>query len=124
MIWLNDLKFVKVYKVEDKGNFVKAQLSTSEKKQDGTYENSSWFASFVGGAKEQAKHLQDKDTITITKGNITNVYNKEAGKSYLNMTIFEFTGGEKKDINGINDDFSFGAGSFEDYTDVDDSCPF
>ena len=36
MIWLNDLKFVKVYKVEDKGNFVKAQLSTSEKKQDGT----------------------------------------------------------------------------------------
>lgn len=114
MIWLNDLKFVKVYKVEDKGNFVKAQLSTSEKKQDGTYENSSWFASFVGGAKEQAKHLQDKDTITITKGKLTNVYNKEKKVSYCNMTVFEFTSSEKKDASGINDDFSFGSADDKD----------
>ena len=117
MIWLNDLKFVKVYKVEDKGNFVKAQLSTSEKKQDGTYEKSSWFASFVGGAKEQAKHLQDKDTITITKGKLTNVYNKEKKVSYCNMTVFEFTN-ENKDTSGINDDFSFG--SFEEVDDTDE----
>lgn len=115
MIWLNDVKAT-VFKIEDKGTYVKAQLSTSEKKQDSTYENSSWFCSFVGNAKEGAKHLSDKDKITITKGKLTNVYNKEAGKSYLNMTVFEFTSNEKKDTSGINDDFSFG--SVDDKDDV------
>lgn len=104
MIWLNDVKAT-VFKVEDKGTFVKAQLSTSEKKQDNTYENSSWFASFVGNAKESARHLKEKDKITITKGKLTNVYNKEKKVSYLNLTVFEFTNAEKKEVN---DDFSFG----------------
>ena len=117
MIWLNDVKAT-VFKVEDKGTYVKAQLSTSEKKQDNTYENSSWFTSFVGGAKESAKHLSDKDKITITKGKLTNVYNKEKKVSYCNMTVFEFTSNEKKDTSGINDDFSFG--SFEEVDDTDD----
>ena len=116
MIWLNDLK-VNVYKVEDKGTYVKAQLSTSEKKQDGTYENSSWFCSFVGNSKESARQLKDKDKITITKGKLTNVYNKEKKVSYLNMTVFEFTSNEKKDTIGINDDFSFG--NFEEFNDDD-----
>jgi len=113
MIWLNDLK-VNVYKVEDKGTYVKAQLSTSEKKQDGTYENSSWFASFVGNSKELARQLKDKDKITITKGKLTNVYNKDKKQSYLNMTVFEFTSNEKKEVN---EDFSFG--NFEEFEDGD-----
>lgn len=119
MIWLNDLK-VNVYKVEDKGTYLKAQLSTSEKKQDGTYENSSWFASFIGNSKESARQLKDKDRITITKGKLTNVYNKEKKQSYLNMTVFEFTVAEKKETSGINDDFSFG--NFEE--DLEDDNPF
>lgn len=107
-------------KVEDKGNYVKATLSTSEKKQDGTYEYSNWFASFVGNCKEQAKSLQEKDTITIVKGKLTNVYNKETKKSYTNMTVFEFNGG-----NTPQDDFSFGSGSFEDFQeDSSEDCPF
>ena len=119
MIWLSDLKYVRVMKVEDKGKYVKATLSTSEKKQDGSREFSSWYASFVGSCAEQAKSLREKDTIEIVKGKLSNVYNKEKKQSYLNMTVFEFTSSEKKDTSGINDDFSFG--NFEE---VDEDNPF
>ena len=90
MIWLSEVKFVKTWNVEDKGNFVKAKLQTSEKKQDGSYENSDWFAAFVGKCVDKAKTLGNGDQITITQGKLTNVYNKEKKVSYLNMAIFDF----------------------------------
>lgn len=90
MIWLSEVKFVKVWNVEDKGNFVKAKLQTSEKKQDGSYENSDWFAAFVGNAASMARSLSNGDQITITKGKLSNVYNKDKKVSYLNMAVFDF----------------------------------
>ena len=117
MIWLNEpIKFVKVSRIEDKGTYVKAQLSTSEKKQDGTREYSNWNTLFSSKCADLAKTLNDGDVITITKGKLTNVYNKEKKVSYCNMTVFEFTSNEKKDTSGINDDFSFG--SVDDKDDV------
>ena len=102
MLWLNDIKGT-VFKVEVGEKLVKGTLSTSEKKQDGTYENSSWFVAFVGNCKEKAAKLQEKDRITVTKGKLTNVYNKEQKKSYLNFTIFAF---ECERLNGDSlDDF-------------------
>lgn len=89
MIWLNDIKGT-VFRVENAGKVVKASLSTSEKKQDGTYENSSWFVAFVGNCKEKAAQLEDKDKITVTKAKITNVYSKEHKKAFLNFTVFAF----------------------------------
>ena len=104
MIWLSEpIKFVKVFKVEDKGKYVKAQVSTSEKKQDGSYENSSWFPTFVGNCLDEAKQIQEGDVLTITKGKLTNVYNKEKKQSYLNMTVFEFT----NTTEHAGDDLSF-----------------
>ena len=112
MLWLNDIKGT-MFKVEVGDKVVKATLSTSEKKQDGTYENSSWFVAFVGNCKEKAARLQEKDRITVTKGKLTNVYNKEQKKSYLNFTIFAF---ECERLNGDNlDDFR---------TVEDDEIPF
>jgi len=120
MIWLNDVKHVKVFKLEDKGNYVKGTLSTGEKKQDGTWENSGWFAAFIGGALEQAKTLQEGDKITITKGKLTNVYNKDKKISYLNLAIFGFLlEGEKP----AEEDFSFGIADFTTIED-DDDVPF
>lgn len=122
MIWVNEpIKFVKVMKVEDKGKYVKATLSTSEKKQDGTYEYSNWFSTFVGNSVDKAKKLNEGDKITVTKAKLTNVYNKEKKQSYTNMTVFAFEGGEKK----ADDDFSFGGG-FEDFQQIEDedSVPF
>ena len=120
MIWVNDLKYVKVMKVEDKGKYVKATLSTSEKKQDGTHEYSSWLSTFVSNSVDNAKKLNEGDKITVTKAKLTNVYNKEKKQSYTNMTVFAFEGGEKK----ADDDFSFGGG-FEDFQQIesDDDVP-
>lgn len=105
MIWVSDIRFVKVFKVEDKGNFVKAQVSTSEKKQDGSYENSSWFPMFVGKCLDEARKIQEGDVLTIAKGKLTNVYNKEKKQSYLNMVVFEFTNTTEHKEAG--DDLSF-----------------
>lgn len=105
MIWLNDLK-VRVSKVEDKGNYVKATVSTSEKKQDGTYEYSNWFCAMVGSCVEKAKDLKEGDKITITKGKLSNVYNKEKKQAFLNMAVFDFTRVDKYDEKP-SDDFSF-----------------
>ena len=105
MIWLNDVKGT-IFKVEDKGTFVKAQLSTSEKKQDGTYEYSNWFCNLVGSSVNMAKDLKEGDKITITKGKLSNVWNKEKKTAYVNMTVFGFTRVEKYDEKP-SDDFSF-----------------
>jgi hypothetical protein len=116
MIWLNDIKGT-VFRVEVQDKVVKASVSTSEKKQDGTYENSSWFVAFVGNCKDKASKLQDKDRITITKAKMTNVYNKEQKKSYLNFTVFAFDC-ERLDSNQADD--------FDGFRTVDDGldCPF
>ena len=116
MIWLDGVKFVRVMKVEVKDKHVKATLSTSEKKQDGQREFSNWYSSFVGKCFEQAKSLKEGDTIEIVKGKLSNVYNKDKKQAYLNMTVFEFLGGTEP-----SDDFSFSAGSFEDF---EDEIPF
>jgi len=81
-----------VWSVEDKGNFVKGRISTSEKNKDGKYINSNWFATFVGKAKEPALTLSAKDRIKITSGKISNTTTGEGKdkKSFVNVVIFDF----------------------------------
>ena len=100
MIWLPELKYVRVYNIEIKEKYVQARLQTSEKKQTGEYENSDWYARFVGGSLGLAQQLTDKSTITINQGKLTNPYNRDTKKAYLNMTVFDFEitkQGEKKE---------------------------
>ena len=109
MIWLTELKYVKVYNVEIKEKYVQARLQTSEKKQTGEYENSDWYARFVGGSIGLAQELTNKATITINKGKLTNVFNRDTKKAYLNMTVFDFEitkQGEPKAEQVDEDDFS------------------
>lgn len=90
-------KFVTVFQpciktnVSDKILF--ANLSSSKKNTHGeevSYENMSWNGKFVGEAFEKAKSLKEKDKIDITKGAITNRYDKEKGKLYVDVTVFDF----------------------------------
>ena len=115
MIFVNNLKYVKVSKVDRKEKYTKCQLSTSEKKQDGTYEYSNWCGTLVGKAHE--KGVSEGEKITVLSGKLSNVYNKEKKVSYLNLTVFDLENGEEKK----EDDFSFG--SFQTIED-DDSVPF
>ncbi len=118
MIFLNDVKFVKVWEVEVKEKFIKLQVSTGDKKQDGSYENSGWYLNLVGQAHEQGKNLKKGDTITIKKGKITNVYNKDHKKSFLNLVAFDIEA-PVVDKDEAIDDFQ-GFQSMED----DSSIPF
>lgn len=91
MILFNNV-YATVWEVEDKGNFVKGRISTSEKNKEGKYVNSYWFVTFVGKAKESALALSTKDRIKITSGKISNTTTGEGKnkKTYTNVTIFEF----------------------------------
>lgn len=82
-----------IFNVEVFDKRVKARLSTSEKKQDGSYENSYWNVVFIGNAYDAAKSLTDRDRIHITKCKITNetYKNKDGDKrSWLQVTVYEF----------------------------------
>lgn len=100
--------FAKVWSVEDKGNYVKTQISTSRKDKDGNYINSSWFANFVGKCVDKARELERGTRIKITAGTIENKKTDD-GKIYTNVTVFGFDfldeeGGNepapKKPVNG------------------------
>ena len=84
--------YATVWSVEDKGNFVRGRISTSEKDKDGKYVNSNWFVIFVGKAKETALALSTKDRIKIISGKISNTTTGEGKdkKSYLNVVVFDF----------------------------------
>lgn len=100
MILFNNV-YATVWEVEDKGNFVKGRISTSEKNKEGKYVNSNWFVTFVGKAKEPALALSAKDRIKITSGKISNTTTGEGKnkKTYTNVTIFEF-----ENVNNNQDD--------------------
>lgn len=98
-IWFEGAKG-KVYNLESTGNMVKAKFSTSEKDKDGNWQSSNWFVAFVGNCKAAASQLSDGDKITVTKGKISNVYNKERKQAYLNLVIFAFDTEEKKEEFG------------------------
>jgi len=89
MIFVNDTRYVKVWEVTHYEKHTKLQVSTGEKKQDGNYENSGWYLTLVGQAFEQGRHLKKGDTITVNKGKLTNIYNKDKKQSYLNFVAFD-----------------------------------
>jgi hypothetical protein len=115
--------FVTVWSVEDKGSYVQARISTSEKdnREEGKYINSNWFARFVGGCKEEALDLSERDRIKITSGKITNILSGEGDnkRNYLNVTIFGF---EVLPQSGGSSKFSGGKPKDEEFT--DDDIPF
>lgn len=83
--------YATIWNVEDRGNYVQARISTSRKdNRDNSYINSNWFARFVGNCKDAAKNLKERDRIVITNGTVENVYDKNSGKSYVNVVIFDF----------------------------------
>jgi len=91
MFYINDA-YATVWSVEDKGNYVKGRISTSEKNKEGKYVNSNWFVTFVGKAKEPALALSRMDRIKIISGKISNTTSGEGKdkKSYLNVVVFDF----------------------------------
>lgn len=108
MILFNNV-YATVWEIEDKGNFVKGRISTSEKNKEGKYVNSNWFVIFVGKAKEPALALSTKDRIKITSGKISNTITGEGKnkKSFVNVVIFDFENMNNSQIDSQMDDLPF-----------------
>jgi len=82
--------FLKIWEVEQKEKYAQGKASTSDKQQDGSWKNSSWFIKFVGKGFAKSKNLNTGDRIEVTKGKLENIYNKEQNKSYCNFIVFDF----------------------------------
>lgn len=81
-----------VWQVEVEDRYVKANVSTSDKnpKAENGREYMSWPTRFVGEAFEKAKELEPKDRIVISSAKVKNHYNKEEGKVYNTLVVFDF----------------------------------
>lgn len=81
--------FATVFDVEVKGNIANAKITTSKKKEDGTFENMRWLARFAGkSVAEKAGKLKNGSRIEIVEGIVENTYDGERG--YTNVVIFRF----------------------------------
>jgi len=112
-------KYMKTWKIEDKGNFKLVDLGDSYK-VNGEYKNFTWFrCAFVGEAAK--KQLNEKDTIEVTNGLIKQ--EEYQGKWYTKVTIFDFNimGQQtKQEPKQDNNDFN----GFQNLDDGSDECPF
>ena len=92
---LNKTKiFAKVWKVTpaENGKYIDLQVSTSEKNEDESYTNSSWFPRAIGHAANALKDVKEGDRIEITSCKFTNERKKmedETYKSFFRFIIFE-----------------------------------
>lgn len=90
--------YAKVWKVEKgKGNFYVANLSTSKKNADGTYETdwANGFVTLVGSAAKKAEGgLPDR--VRIGECEVKNKYSKEKNTTYTNYLIYSFQEEEDK----------------------------
>jgi len=121
-IWVENVKGT-IWGADKQDKYVKARLSTAEKnKQTDEWVNSSWFVKFIGKAKERAESLTDKDRITVLKGKMTNTYNKDTKKSFMDFVIFDFEMAESNQYAPT--DYSKQDADGFMPVDVDDDLPF
>lgn len=84
--------YARIWGVEDKGNYSTAELSTSKKKEDGSYETDfqNKFVRLVGTAHQIARGLTTPCNIQIKNCDVTRWWSKEKEKEYINFVIFDF----------------------------------
>lgn len=79
---------------EKKKNTYVANLSTFEGYDEVNGEKkaryASWHTNFVGKAFEKAAKLNGKEKILLLNAKVDNNYNKETGKLYVTLTVFDF----------------------------------
>ena len=97
MIWLDNIRYAKLWKVFDYTNDAKyadASVGTSEKNTDGGWVNSRWPARFIGHAFNKLKKgdFDEGDKLRIVQGKLSNESYQDAEgnwKTALRMLIIE-----------------------------------
>ena len=86
-------KFAHIWKLENKGNYHVAQMSTSKKNKETNQYETDWqnnFVRLVGTAHTQADKLDITKNVKIGACEVTNKYDKEKNTTYTNYVIFGF----------------------------------
>ena len=91
-LWLQPT-FATLWKSEDRGNYIRASVSTSEKdrEDDTKWINSNWNANFSGKSVDKIRDLPERTRFKIISGKIstsTKEYNGEK-KTFTNLVIFD-----------------------------------
>ena len=120
-----DARFVKIWEVENKGNYHIVSLSTSKRnKETKEYETDfkHKFVRFIGTAHKLANDLKVGDVIKLGSCEVTNKYDKEKGVEYTNYLVYSF----EKENNGVNTNqpMSKSDGNFMTISDEPDDLPF
>ena len=76
-----------------KGNFTNVRLSISRKnKQTDSYEQDfGGYCMFIGEAHARAALLNENSRIRLEDVDVSNSYDKNTGKSYINYKVFKFS---------------------------------
>lgn len=75
-----------------KGNFTKVRLTVSRKNREtGQFDQDfSGFCTFIGTAHALAAKLKERDRIKLGDVDVSNTYDKESKKEYVNYKVFSF----------------------------------
>lgn len=105
--------FCKIWKLENKGNYHVAEISTSKKMKDKSgkeivengktkYETdwSNKFVRLVGTSHSQAESMDTSKNVKIGACEVTNKWDKEKGIMYTNYVIFAFEDSENNGNTG------------------------
>lgn len=100
--------YAKVWSVEDKGKYHSANISISRKDQEtGEYRKEfNGFVRLLGKAHTQAQFLERGDIIKIIGCDVTNRYDKEKEKNYVNYLVYEFEQSSRKENMSFVEDGS------------------
>lgn len=71
-------------------------ISRKDKSTDQLVQDFSGYCDFWGNAAAMAQRLKPKDRIKLVSVDVTNKYDKDAGKEYINYKVFEFENAESK----------------------------
>lgn len=121
-----DARFVKVWEVEDKGNYHIVSLSTSKKnKETDKYETdfSNKFVRFIGTAHNLAADLKAGDVIKLGSCEVTNKYDKDKNTTYTNYLVYSFEK-EGDNSNSYQSEAKKAEGFMKIPDDVDSELPF
>jgi len=92
--------FAKIWKLENKGNYHVAEMSTSKKNKNTDQYETDWsnkFVRLVGTAHNQADKLDITHNVKIGACEVTNKYDKDKNTTYTNYVVFGFEENDKKE---------------------------
>ena len=122
--------YAHIWKLENKGNYHVAQMSTSKKNKETDQYETDWqnnFVRLVGTAHQQADKLDISKNVKIGACEVTNRYDKEKNTTYTNYVIFEFedaNGTKSKGSPTIKSSEKDSSNFVEVEDGVDDELPF